>query len=121
MSFEINKDTKTIDVNGKFSQYDLVDKKIYIEFDGEKVAGNFTFKESSYDVDYDTFTAVFTLSLYQLRNTDLIVKTVKAGNEATNPTTAATKGKIKLTAGSLEKEIEIPEGSKNRSFISKRS
>ena len=54
-------------------------------------------------------TTVFNLYLYQYVNTDVKVTTVdESGNKATNPTTTATKGTIKVTAGQEEKEIDIP-------------
>ncbi len=56
-------------------------------------------------------TTVFNLYLYQYVNTDVKVTTVdETGKTTTNPTTAVTKGKIKVTAGQEEKEIAIPTG-----------
>ncbi|WP_210394469.1 hypothetical protein, partial [Peptoniphilus sp. HMSC062D09] len=66
-------------------------------------------------------TTVFNLYLYQYVNTDVKVTTVdEAGNTTTNPTTAATNGKIKVKAGQEEKEIEIPaETNETETFLDK--
>ncbi|MEF3317887.1 stalk domain-containing protein [Peptoniphilus grossensis] len=76
---------------------------VYIEFEGTHVAGKLTWEESDPSYSGGTNVTTYKLDLYQVRNTDVIVKTVDAeGTEVANPKT----GKIKL--GSLGKEIAIP-------------
>ena len=78
---------------------------VYIEFEGENVAGKFNFQESGAKPDPKTGKTSFELTLWQIRNTDVEVKTKnKAGEDVANPTTKQTNSKIK----SGEKEIDIP-------------
>ena len=80
---------------------------VFIEFEGTHVAGKLTWEESDPSYSGGTNVTTYKLDLYQVRNTDVIVKTVDLnGTEIANPTTTATNGKIKL--GSLNKEIDIP-------------
>ena len=80
---------------------------VFIEFEGTHVAGKLTWEESDPSYSGGTNVTTYKLDIYQVRNTDVIVKTVdKDGVEKANPTTAATSGKIKL--GSLNEEIDIP-------------
>ena len=106
-----NKDTQSVTFDNPVSMEDMTDGVYGIEFEGTNVAGKITFDESSPDYSGGSNITIFTLDLYQVRNTDVIVKTVDAnGTEATNPTTTATGGKIKLTAGKVTETIDIPEG-----------
>ena len=106
-----DKDTKSVTFKNPVSMKDMKSEVYGIEFKGTNVAGKITFDESAPDYSGTGNITTFTLDLYQVRNTDVIVKTVDAsGNEATNPTTAATGGKIKLTAGTVTETIDIPAG-----------
>ena len=106
-----NKDSKSITFDNPVSMQDMEEGVYGIEFEGTNVAGKFTFEESSEGHSGGSNITTFTLELYQVRNTDVIVKTVDAeGTKATNPTTAATNGKIKLTAGTVTETINIPAG-----------
>ncbi|EXF27124.1 hypothetical protein BA93_07465 [Finegoldia magna ALB8] len=78
---------------------------VSIEFEGGNVAGKFTFQESGAKPDSKTGKTLFELTLWQIRNTDIEVKTKnKKGEDVANPTTDQTKGKIE----SGGKEIDIP-------------
>ncbi|VFB17045.1 Uncharacterised protein [Urinicoccus massiliensis] len=107
-----NKGTQSVTFDNPVSMEDMTNDVYGIEFEGTNVAGKITFEESAPSYDGKTNITTFTLDLYQVRNTDVIVKTVDAnGTESTNPTTAATNGKIKLTAGNVNETIDIPTGS----------
>ncbi|PWV47772.1 surface rod structure-forming protein G, partial [Finegoldia magna] len=85
----------------KIKMADVVKDDVYIEFEGGNVAGKFTFKESAAKPDDKTGKTSFELTLWQIKNTDIEVKTKnKAGDDVANPTT----GKIQ----SGDKEIDIP-------------
>ncbi|MDU7384645.1 MAG: Rib/alpha-like domain-containing protein, partial [Finegoldia magna] len=85
----------------KIKMADVVKYDVYIEFEGGNVAGKFTFKESAAKPDDKTGKTSFELTLWQIKNTDIEVKTKnKAGDDVANPTT----GKIQ----SGDKEIDIP-------------
>ncbi|VFB17044.1 Endo-beta-mannanase [Urinicoccus massiliensis] len=102
-----DKNTQSVTFNNPVSMKDMKSEVYGIEFEGTNVAGKITFKESTPDYSGGENVTTFTLDLYQVRNTDVIVKTVDLnGAEIANPTTTATNGKIKL--GSLNKEIDIP-------------
>ena len=104
-----NKDTQSVTFDKSVSMEDMTNDVYGIEFEGTNVAGKITFYESTPSYSGGSNITTFTLDLYQVRNTDVIVKTVDAeGTEATNPTTAATGGKIKLTAGNVTETIDIP-------------
>ena len=106
-----NKDTQSVTFDKSVSMEDMTNDVYGIEFEGTNVAGKITFYESTPSYSGGSNITTFTLDLYQVRNTDVIVKTVDAeGTEATNPTTAATGGKIKLTAGTVTETIDIPTG-----------
>ena len=106
-----DKDTQSVTFADPVSMQDMKNDVYGIEFEGNNVAGKITFEESTPDYSGGGNVTTFTLDLYQVRNTDVIVKTVDAnGTEATNPTTGATGGKIKLTAGTVTKTIDIPAG-----------
>ncbi|MDU7152015.1 MAG: hypothetical protein E6312_08065, partial [Peptoniphilus grossensis] len=106
-----NKDTESVTFDNPVSMKDMTNDVYGIEFEGTNVAGKITFNESSPSYSGGSNITTFTLDLYQVRNTDVIVKTVDAnGTEATNPTTKATNGKIKLAAGTVTETIDIPTG-----------
>ena len=89
----------------KIKMADVVKDDVYIEFEGGNVAGKFTFQESAAKPDSKTGKTSFELTLWQIKNTDIEVKTKnKEGQDVANPTTDQTNSKIK----SGEKEIEIP-------------
>ena len=101
------KDDESITFDTPVSMKDVKAGDVYIEFEGTHVAGKLTWEESDPAYSGGTNDTTYKLDLYQVRNTDVIVKTVnKDGTEIANPTTTATNGKIKL--GSLNKEIDIP-------------
>ena len=106
-----NKDTESVTFDNPVSMKDMTNDVYGIEFEGTNVAGKITFEESAPSYDGKTYTTTYTLDLYQIRNTDVVVTTKTAdGTVAANPTTKATGGKIKLTAGKVTETIEIPAG-----------
>ena len=85
---------------------DIVNGDAYIEFEGGNVAGKLTWEESDPNYSGASNVTTFTLDLYQVKNTDVVVKTKTAdGTVVANPTTAATNGKIKLGSMNIEKDI----------------
>ena len=106
-----NKDTQSVTFGNPVSMEDMTNYVYGIEFEGTNVAGKITFDESAPVYSGGGNIATFTLDLYQVRNTDVVVTTKTAdGTEVTNPTTEYTKGQIKLTAGTVTETIGIPAG-----------
>ncbi len=106
-----NKDTQSVTFGNPVSMEDMINDVYGIEFEGTNVAGKITFDESAPDYSGGSNITTFTLYLYQVRNTDVVVTTKTAdGTAAANPTTTATGGKIKLTAGQTTETIDIPTG-----------
>ena len=107
----VNKDTQSVTFDNPVTMEDIEDGVYSIEFEGTKVAGKITFEESASSYDGKTYITTYTLDLYQIRNTDVVVTTKTVGGTVVdNPTTAATNGKIKLTAGKVTATIDIPAG-----------
>ena len=107
----VNKDTQSVTFDNPVTMEDIEDGVYSIEFEGTKVAGKITFEESAPSYDGKTYITTYTLDLYQIRNTDVVVTTKTVGGTVVdNPTTAATNGKIKLTAGTVNATIDIPTG-----------
>lgn len=101
-----NKDTQSITFENPVSMQDMEDGAYGIEFEGTNVAGKITFEESSEGHSGEGNITTFTLDLYQVRNTDVVVKTkTEDGTVVKNPTTAVTGGKIKLGSMNIEKDI----------------
>ena len=110
------KDDTSITFDTPVPMKNVTDEEVYIEFEGTYVAGKLTWEESAPGYGGGSNITTYKLDLYQVRNTDVIVKTIDVnGNEVENPTTEGTNGKIKL--GSLNKEIEIPAKDKAGVFI----
>lgn len=104
----ITASTTSVTFDNKVLMKDVKNGDIYIEFDGENIAGKLTYDEASADYSGASDKTKFTLELYQYVNPQVKVTTVdKDGNTASNPP-ATTGGKIKVTAGNQEKEIDIP-------------
>ena len=94
-----------------FNEDETVTGDVYIEFEGTNVAGKLTFDESAANFSGGSNVTTFTLDLYQVRNTDVVVTTKTAdGTVVANPTTTSTGGKITLTAGAVTETIDIPTG-----------
>ena len=107
----INKDTQNVTFDDPVLMDDIKEGVYGIEFEGTNVAGKITYEESAPSYDGKTYITTYTLDLYQIRNTDVVVTTKTAdGTVVTNPTTKATKGQIKLTAGTVTETIDIPTG-----------
>ena len=101
------KNDASITFDTPVSMKDVKAGDVFIEFEGTHVAGKLTWEESDPSYSGGTNVTTYKLDLYQVRNTDVVVTTKTTdGTEATNPTTSATNGKIKL--GSLNKKIDIP-------------
>ena len=94
----------------------VTDGEVYIEFEGGNVAGKLTYEESADSHSGAGNVTTFTLDLYQVKNTDVVVTTKDtSGTDVANPTTAATNGKIKL--GSMNIEKDIPTGTTPLTFV----
>ncbi|WP_055078290.1 hypothetical protein [Lagierella massiliensis] len=106
-----NKDTQSVTFDNPVLMKDMTNDVYGIEFEGTNVAGKITFDESSPDYSGGSNITTFTLDLYQVRNTDVVVITKTAdGTVVANPTTITTNGKITLTAGAVTETIDIPTG-----------
>ncbi|WP_268873853.1 Rib/alpha-like domain-containing protein, partial [Anaerococcus urinomassiliensis] len=85
-----------------------------IEFEGGTVAGKLFVDKSAAKANPQTGETLFELTLWQVRNTDIEVKTKnKAGEVVENPTTDQTNGKIQ--SGNVE--IDIPSKGESASVI----
>ena len=102
--------TTSVTFDNKVLMTDVTNGDIYIEFDGENIAGKLTYDEASADYSGASDITKFTLELYQYVNPQVKVTTVNKDGTAVNNPPTTTGGKIKVTAGTEEKEIDIPAG-----------
>ncbi len=119
ISMDINPDTGEVTFNGVFKQEDVKNKDIWVEFNGQKIKGKLIVNESDGVIDQANATTTYTIKLYQVRNTDIVVETKdEKGNTASNPNSKKTGGSVKVKGNNKDlAEVEIPTDNKETKTV----
>lgn len=119
ISMDINPDTGEVTFNGVFKQEDVKNKDIWVEFNGQKIKGKLIVNESDGVIDQANATTTYTIKLYQVRNTDIVVETKdEKGNTASNPDSKKTGGSVKVKGNNKDlAEVEIPTDNKETKTV----